>query len=119
MAAVEYNFEIEQGADFRRTFVRKKRSDGYPVDMTGYTARLQGRESFDSDEVLLELTTENDGIVIGGLDGRVHLVMTAAQTEALSWRRVRYDLELIAPDGFVKRWLFGRIRLSREITRST
>lgn len=116
MAAAEYNFEIEQGASFSKTVVWKD-GDGAPVDLTSYAARMQVRQSVSAAEVLFEFTTENGRIALGGTAGSVTLTATAVDTAAITWRRGKYDLELVAPDNSVTRLLFGQITVSREVTR--
>lgn len=93
MAAANYDFEIEQGATEVRTFTWKT-SDGTPLNLTGYTARMQIRPSVSSSEITLELTTENGGIALGGALGTVVVTMSATQTSAMSRPGV-YDLELV------------------------
>ena len=116
MAAAEYSFEIEQGASFYKR-VAWKDSAGVPVDLTSYTARMQVRQSVASPVVLFELTTENGRIVLGGSAGTIELRITAEDTAAIAWRRGKYDLELVAPDASVTRFLFGQVSVSFEVTR--
>ena len=47
MAAGIYNLSIEQGATFDLE-IRYKDANGDPVDLTGYSGRLQIRQSTDS-----------------------------------------------------------------------
>lgn len=115
-ALVEYDLEINQGASFSKTFAWKG-GDGLPVSLTFYTARMQVRQSATSPDVLLELTTANGRIALGGALGTVTLSLTPAVTELIEWRRGKYDLELVAPDGGVMRFLEGQVSVSREVTR--
>lgn len=107
---------IERGANFNLTF-RWRDSAGALIDLTGYTARMQVRSSIDADAVLLSLTTENGGIVLGGANGTVELVMIAAQTAAQTWLKGVYDLELVRSDGYVTRFVQGAIATYKEVTR--
>lgn len=117
MAAVaEYDLEFNQGASYTKTFTWKD-GNGVAVNLTSYTARMQVRQSISATEVLLELTTENGRLTLGGSAGTIVLTLTPAVTEAITWRRGRYDLELVAPDGAVTRFLEGQIVVSREVTR--
>jgi len=117
VAAAEYNFEIEQGATLVLPFVWQS-SDGTPVDLSGYTARMQVRRTVSSPDVLLEATTANNRLQISALAGQVSLVLPASVTEAIDWTRGRYDLELESPDGVVTRLLFGEVTVSKEVTRA-
>ena len=116
MAAGLYDFTIEQGATFVRSFVWKA-SEGTPVNLTACTARMQVRQSYSADDILLNATTENGRLQISGPDGKVTLFLPADVTAAIAWRRGRYDLEIVAPDGTVTRLLEGQITVSKEITR--
>ena len=107
---------IERGANFVFT-ARWKDSEGALVNLAGYTARMQVRQSVDAPTILLDLTTENGGIVLGGADGTVQLVQTAEQTAALTWTRGVYDIELVRGDGYVTRFMQGAIATYKEVTR--
>ena len=85
-----------------------------PVDLTGATARMQIREQVGG-AVLLELTTENDGLAISG-PGTITRTLSATQTAALTWAEAVYDLEVEYADGTVQRYLQGAVTVSREVT---
>jgi hypothetical protein len=65
---------------------------------------------------VIDLTTENDRIVITELEGKVELVISAADTAALSFASGVYDLELVNGSE-VTRFCGGKVKLSREVTR--
>lgn len=112
-----YDFTIDQGADLSKNMVWKD-SDGDPVDLSGgWTARMQIRKSLSAVDVLLELTTENGGIVLGGAAGTITLVITDTQSAALSPATLKYDLEMINPAGTVERLIQGTITNRPEVTR--
>lgn len=116
MPAASHDFEIEQGATLLKT-VTWKDDNGTPINLTGCTARLQARSSTSSPTVLIDLTTENGGIVITPLTGTLTLNMTATQTAALAFKRAKYDLEVVDAAGFVTRLLQGSISVSPEVTK--
>lgn len=111
-----YDLTIEQGATLYQQF-RWLDGDNEPVDLTGYTARMQVRRKKSSDDVLLSATTENGYIELGGDEGTILLNVPAAITAALDFKTGVYDLELVASDGFVDRFLEGSVTLSKEVTR--
>ena len=125
MPAFVYDFTIEQGTTLTKEFIYKD-SFGIPIDLTGFTARMQLRPTVASESVLLDLTTENGGIVLGGATGEVKMVFTEADTVALSRGGV-YDLELVdGPADYdpeavnaptVIRFVQGNITLSKGVTR--
>lgn len=119
MAAATYKLVIEQGSTFR-LLLRLTNADGTTPDLTGYTARMQIRETLDSPQPLYELTTQDrpaGGITIDGPAGTIALRVSAADTTALAWPRGVYDLELQAPDGDVGKLLKGEVVVEREVTR--
>lgn len=117
--AFRVNLSIDQGSDFDRTFTLKNgpAESRTPVDLTGYTARMQVRQDIDDEDPLLELTTENGGIVLGDAAGTIQLVLTATQTAGLDFDSAVYDLELVSGAGRVRRLMRGVVTLSREVTR--
>ena len=117
MAAAKYNLKIEQGATFEQTITWKAGEPAVPVDITGCTARMHARERLDETNALLTLTTENGAITLGGVAGTISLALTAIETAAITWARGVYDLELVYPDGRVRRLLTGKINVSPEVTR--
>jgi hypothetical protein len=120
MPAADYDFTddqaIEQGATWSRQF-NYKDPNGVAINLTGYTARMQVRAKRTNPEVLLELTTENGGIVLGGADGSVTLQASAVDTAAFTWTRGVYDVELISAGGIVTRFIRGSVSVSPEVTR--
>lgn len=117
MAAAKYKLKLEQGATLRKPFTWK--AAGVPVDLTGWTGRMQIRPEIDSAEVLAELTTENGGILIDApTSGTFVLYLDDAATAALDFEQAAYDVELQAPSGDVTRIMQGVVTLSREVTRA-
>jgi hypothetical protein len=121
MPAAKYDFTDkaawEQGATLLRNITWKD-GMGAPVNLTDYTARMQVRESIDAPTVLMELTTENGGITLGGVAGTIVLSQDAVTMAAVTWTSGVYDLELVAGvGGQVTRLLSGRIKVNPEVTR--
>lgn len=116
-----YHIKIEQGATYLSPLMTWKTQSGNPIDLTGWKARMQVRQSISAPTVLLNLTTENGGIELGDALGTVRLKLSAEQTSALVWSEGVYDLELINPDSingdFVKRFLSGKVNISKGVTR--
>ncbi len=112
-----YNLEINQGATLALVATWKD-SAGTAVNLTGYTARLNVRETYSSSSAILTLTTENGGITLGGSAGTITLSASATTTAALTapFSGV-YDLELVSGGGVVTRLLEGVATVSPEVTR--
>lgn len=116
MPAFWLNLKLEKGSVFKKTFVWKLANGGVQ-DLTGWTARMQFRTKVSSPTVLLELTTENDGILLGGAAGSIYIEATAAQTDALpEVNNGRYDLELVSA-GEPARLVEGYFSVSANVTR--
>ncbi len=92
-------------------------SDYIAINLTGWTARMQARRKIDDPDALFTLTTENGGIVLGGIGGTVDIVMDAVETSGFDWKNGVWDLELVAPGGSVTRLAEGSISVSPEVTR--
>ena len=115
-ALITENLVINQGEAFEQGFGWDD-GDGNPKDLTGYTARMQIREDIDAATFILELTTENGRILLGGATGDIDLYVSATDTAALDFDAAVYDLEIVPPDGKVKRFAEGKVSLHREVTR--
>lgn len=116
MPAASYDFQIEQGATLLKPIVWKD-SNSAAVNLTGYTAKMQVRQSASSTDVLLEMSTSNGRISITPLTGTITLIFSASLTAAIDWSRGKYDLELTSGDGTVTRLIEGQISVSKEVTR--
>lgn len=116
--AERVDMEHDQGATFSRRFIwMTDTATPEPVNVSTYTARMHIRASIDADSTILELTTENDLINLGGADGHVDLSIPAAVTSTVPSGSYRYDLEMVAADGFVTRLAEGKIKIRPEVTR--
>lgn len=87
-----------------------------PLDITGYTAKMQMRSYPDSATAVLTLTTENGGIVITGATGNIQLHATATQTAAINQGPYDYDIE-IYQGASVTRVVQGQMEVSAQVTR--
>lgn len=114
MAAAYYKIMVEQGSTWRRILTIKD-ANGV-VDLTGFTARMQVRETLGSPAPLFELTTGN-GITVNGTAGQITLLIPADTSAAWTWRYGVYDLELVSAAAEVERLLRGEFEVDREVTR--
>jgi hypothetical protein len=115
--SAKMNLTFEQGATFRKTITWKTGTPATPVDLTGCTARMHARDKVTDAAPLLELTTENGRISLGGVLGTISFLVSAVDTSAITWAKAVYDLEVIAVDGTVTRLVHGSIEVSKEVTR--
>ena len=114
--AGKYDLTIDQGSTFVKVFTWKTGTAKTIVDITGYRARLQMRRNYDS-ATIIELTSENGKIALGGTAGTIQITLTDAETSALRNTQGVWDLEMISGSGVVRRLLAGIFSVSREVTR--
>lgn len=89
-----------------------------PVDLTGYSARMQIKNKLTDTTNILSLTSDlNGGIVIDNATKTISVTMTAVQTTALTFKNAVYSLEMVSPGGVVTEILNGKLTLDKEVTR--
>lgn len=111
------NLKLRQGSTFAPAPLTYTYDEAglVPIDLTGYTARMQIRD-VDSNALLHSLTTEDGGLTLGGAAGTIALSISATDTAAFEWTTGKYDLELVAPSGFVTSLLAGSVVVTAEVT---
>jgi hypothetical protein len=122
------NFSVRRGSTLRRTITwysvpvwldaeetELDTDNSTPVDLTGYTARMQVRDC-KTEEQVLELTTENGGLTLGNADGTITFFVSDADTNLTQSDRCLYDLELVAPGGDVAPLLAGTFLFKDQVT---
>ncbi len=107
---------IEKGATYRHR-ITWKGSDSQPIDLTDCTAKMQVREEVSSETVLLELSTENDGIIITPELGQIDLFISGEDTAFLTSEGGVYDLEVYFLGGDTTRLCEGSVVFTDEVTR--
>ena len=110
-----YDITADQGATFTLNITWKD-SSGTLIDLTSWTARMKVRPLIQSDTSLVELTTENGRIALGGALGTIDLTIAATDTDDLPVGTYRYDLELVN-GATVERLLMGSFTVRGEATR--
>ena len=110
---------IWRGSYYNVVFNLQQSLDGTPVDITGWTFRSQIRDKNSDKEPMIELTTENGGIVVLNAPlGKFELVITAEQNEDFSLGNVVGDMFRTDVVPGPER-LFGyRDRVRRSVTRN-
>lgn len=95
MAAVEYNFEIEQGSSFKLTLIYKDADDNV-IDLTDWCARLTWTTQ--SGKVQTFSSTSVDYSIykfeIVPSQGKLNLMIPAETTNMFTFDFAKYDLEL-------------------------
>jgi hypothetical protein len=112
-----YDIVADQGATLHEVAVWKDSARNV-INVSGYTARMHVRESIESANPTLSLTTENGRIVVYGSQGRFDLTVSAIDMTGISAGKYIYDLEVIAPvTGIVTRLMMGNFVVRGEVTR--
>lgn len=88
-----------------------------PVDLTGFTARMQIRGKLTDTTIIKELTTANSGIVINNTLKTITINISAVDTAALDFTTAVYSLELVSSGGEVAQLVNGSLSLVKEVTR--
>jgi len=117
MAATRLDIIIEQGADFRLAMIWKSGTPAVPVDLSGYTARMQIRVTHASKTPLVSFATGGGGITLNADPGLIDARLAAAATALLPIISAVYDLELISLTGAVRRFVEGKANITPEVTR--
>jgi len=126
MAAGKYSFTVEQGATTNFE-IQYKDSGSNPINLAGYSAKMQLRTAADASAALLTLSSslepDGTGLNMSGsngsttlLSGSIGVVISAITSSLLSFDTAVYDLELTS-GSVVTRLLEGTVRLSKNVTR--
>ena len=123
---------IYNGSHFQKTMRIGVRSRGSitPTDLTGYKFRAVFREKYESEEAILELTTDDGGLpMVDAEDGRFSIVMTIAQTllfevpleqvniTDIPYKDFVFDIEATPPGQESRVLLKGVARVYAEVAR--
>lgn len=110
-----YDILVDQGATLNRAMFLKN-STKRPVNIDGYIGRMHIRDYVDSSIIVKTLTTENGGITIDGIGGRVDILLKPSETDDLGAKEYVYDLELESEEGEVTKIVSGKLSVRAEIT---
>ena len=134
MAAGIYNFTIEQGTTFQRTF-KYKDASGNPLDLSDHDVRMQIRsDKADNTTSFLHEFGSGSSFSTEGSGGlfilstssaapentvdQFTLFISASTTENMTFNSAIYDIEIEeSGSGIVTRLLQGKIKISKEVTR--
>jgi hypothetical protein len=120
--SLDFPLIIEQGATFSLP-ISYKDADNLPVNLSGYTAKMQIRKTPGSeDDPLIDLSTDQGGgISISGTLGIIEVTISAIITKDLPapWKGT-YDLLITTADGlYTERLLSGSIEIIASTTKDT
>lgn len=129
MSAGRYSFTIEQGTTFQLELIYKD-SNQTPVDLTGYSGRMQIRPTVDSNTVYLTLSSslnaDGTGLNFSGssgtnppTSGSIGIYIASCTSSLLNFTNAYYDLEIYSGSNcpYTVRLIEGQVQLSKEVTR--
>lgn len=127
MPAGKYSFVIEQGATVNFE-LQYKDATNTPVDLSGYSAKMQIRSDYNDNSPVTYLTlssslqADGTGLNLSGSSGTtpvqsgsIGLYISAATSSMLTFETAKYDLELTV-NNEVTRLLEGQVRISKQVT---
>ena len=104
MALSTYDIAAEQGSDYATT-VTYTDDNGSPVNLAGYTCKMQVRTSAGAATPVLTFSNGNG------------MTITAAALATVPAGSYKYDLEIVSGAGAVTKLLGGDFDVAAEVTR--
>lgn len=109
---LDYDIVLYSGTSYRREF-RWLPDGNYGMNFTGWSAQM--RLGQPQAPAVVQISNTAGGITLGTA-GQIIVALSPAQTAMLAPSvLVYYNLDLTQPDGFVRRFLRGRVSVVRDI----
>lgn len=120
---VSINLTIYRGATFLQSF--RLVEGTAPFDLTCWTGRMQIREDIESSTPIVDLTTDNGGIIITVEKDSMNNITSSSytiyikdtKTDEFNVTSGVYDIELINANGDVGRIQQGNVTIVPNVTR--
>lgn len=113
-ARATLDYVLKEGEVFEGAFLYLQSDGVTPVDMTGWTAKLQIRKS--PGGTLYQTLTDVDGITITLVTGRVHWIVHSEDATLWTFKKAEYDLKLIDASDDERFIIEGAIRIEKRVT---
>jgi hypothetical protein len=108
---LSYDFTVYTGTSFEREF-RWLDDNKNPIDLSGWTANLLiGQQLAEAD---MQLNVGNGGVTLTS-QGQIIITLTPVQTGLLKAPVAFYNLDLIEPSGFIRRFMRGRLSVVVDV----
>jgi hypothetical protein len=119
MPAGRYDFTgdkagVRVGETFGRSLTYKEATGAF-VNLTGYSGKMQVRSKVDG-TVLLELSTDNNRMTLGGVAGTITLAVSATDMAGMTAGLGVYDLDLTSAGGVVTYLIYGDFEFLARVT---
>lgn len=89
-------------------------TEGDPIDITGWEFLAQIRATEDATEVMATIDVE----IVDAAAGTIRRILTAAEADKLVVGTAHWDLQAIHPDGTVRTYMAGRVRVTGDVSRA-
>ena len=117
MTAGIWNTIIDQGSMWTLQVIYQDPNSA-PINITGYSAKMQLRSLPDDPTPALTLSTATGDITINGSQGIINITASSTETGAVDEGTYYYDLEITDPvSNEVTRIIQGQVVVSAEVTR--
>lgn len=124
LSGLQRDITADQGSSIQINFALTNQV-GAPLDLSGYTLRLQVRKSYADSSTLINATLANGKLVwVSQAGGTFYLLLSPTDTNSVRFPtdtpellEAVYDLEIESPTGFVSKPVRGAFNLNREVTR--
>lgn len=90
---------------------------GSPIDVTGFSAKMQARQTATATDLLADFSDTNSRISVGGADGKFTISMSAADSAVLKPCVGVYDFEITDGSGNVYLVISGKFKIQPEVTK--
>jgi hypothetical protein len=87
-----------------------------PIDLAGYSARMQIRETVDSPTIIHEATTANGQLTVNNTDKFIQLTLLGNVTQSFGFTTAVYSIELYSGNNVIP-FINGNLTLVQEVTR--
>lgn len=103
--------QIDSGATFS-TEITVNDANGFPLNLSDYSARSQMRKSYYS-----TISYPFDVTIVDANNGIIQMDMSAANTSNIRAGRYVYDVEIESPSGVISRIFEGIVTILPNVTR--
>jgi hypothetical protein len=108
-----HKLTVDQGATYQES-VEWTDPSGVPINITGYTARMNIARTYSDQVPILSLTSPSGGLVVTGAAGRIDITIASDETDGMDGAYV-YDLDVESPQGVVDRLIQGVIEINKRV----
>lgn len=88
----DLNFTLHKGSKFLKILTWK--SAGVAIDLTAFTGKMDVKRSINDVETVLQFTTADTTMVLGGVAGTITLLISSEETSKLLPMTGVYDLQV-------------------------